>query len=770
MIQDEPLPLDKRHLVHTAAISVVICAYTEERWNDLRAAVASVQAQILPAREIVIVIDHNPELLELARKELAGTIIVPNTEKRGLSGARNCGIATSTGEIIAFLDEDAFATSDWLMRLTGMFADPQVIGTGGRVEPYWLSQRPNWFPDEFNWVVGCSYQGMPVEIAPIRNPIGANMAFRREVFAAVGGFRDGIGRVGKVPVGCEETELCIRAHQSFPDKHILYDPQAVVHHRVPDWRMTWKYFRSRCSAEGRSKALVAHYVGANAGLSSERTYTFRTLPTGVLRGLSDVIRRGDFGGLGRAAAIIAGLGITTAGYLQGAYMQQAYSRKATTTKREDNNNGHEARIMTAPILIREVELSTPLEAIADCHSASGHPYKQALIIVRLFSQPLGTLIVPLVAGRLSSDNLADHIWQRFSLEIQAFQKAQHIPQACSLTADGLPSLEQTHNVRDRKQFLSRAPFVSVVVATRDRPEYLRPCLDALLAQDYPGYEIIIVDNAPRTNHTWQLVKEHYGDDDRVRYVREDKPGLSRARNRGLAEVRHDFIAFTDDDVRVDTYWLAELIKGFEASSDVACVTGATLPVELETEAQVLFEQFGGFSRGGFERRIVDRAEHRPHHPLFPYSPVLFGSGNNMAFTCSFLRSIGGFDIALGAGSLTQGGEDLAAFSQVILRNHQLIYEPAALNYHLHRRDYAGLQRQVFGYGAGLTAYLTKMILDEPWRLLEIGLRIPAGIRYMLNPVSQKNARKDATFPVDLKRSELRGLVEGPLGYVRGRLS
>ncbi len=303
-------------LTPPVSVSVIVCAYTDQRWSQMLAALDSLQQQTVAPREIILVIDHHPALLERARAAVRGVTVIDNREERGLSGARNSGMAVATGEILAFMDEDAVAAPDWLAQLTGAYQDDQVMGVGGAILPQWEGARPRWFPEEFNWVVGCTYRGMPTSTAPIRNLIGCNMSFRRRVAEAMSGFRSGIGRVGKRPVGCEETEYCIRASQRWPGQRFIYEPRARVLHHVPQERANWSYFRARCYAEGLSKALIGRFVGTGDSLASESAYTFRTLPVGFFRGLATGLR-GDFSGFGRAAAIFIGLATTTLGYLSG---------------------------------------------------------------------------------------------------------------------------------------------------------------------------------------------------------------------------------------------------------------------------------------------------------------------------------------------------------------------------------------------------------------------------------------------------------------------
>ena len=286
--------------------SVVICAYTIDRWDDLNAAVASVRRQVRPAHEILVVVDNNEVLLERAKHEFDGVTAIPNTKARGLCGARMTGAELATAPVIAFLDDDAIADTHWLQELLIPYKDDFVLGVGGHIEPLWRNPCPRWFPPEFNWVVGCTYRGMQIRDGRVRNMIGANMSVRADVLRGCGGFADPrLGRTGSANGSCEDTEFCIRAARLYGGVWV-HQPNASVRHVVTAERATWKYFLHRCRMEGSSKAVVTDLAGARDGLKSERRYV-RTLAQSII----GYVAARD---LGQAFAICIGLAVTTAAY------------------------------------------------------------------------------------------------------------------------------------------------------------------------------------------------------------------------------------------------------------------------------------------------------------------------------------------------------------------------------------------------------------------------------------------------------------------------
>lgn len=303
----------------SVAISTVVCAYTDERGELLDGSIESILAQLGPRDELIVAIDYNDELFERVSEKYSGSRakVIPNRNERGLCGARNAGVEASTGDVIAFVDDDAQIQPGWLERLRDNYRDPAVTGVGGKAQPVWPDERPDWFPVEFDWVVGCSYRGLPVETTQVRNLLGCNMSFRRDALDAIGGFNPQIGQVDGAMLRGDETELCIRLTQKAPNSVLILDPDLKVSHWVTEERTRFRYFLSRCFWEGFAKQRLSTMFGRSDALSTERSYVYNVLPMAFGRGLvRSVTTPGNrLGQLGQSAAIFIGLATTTYGYV-----------------------------------------------------------------------------------------------------------------------------------------------------------------------------------------------------------------------------------------------------------------------------------------------------------------------------------------------------------------------------------------------------------------------------------------------------------------------
>ena len=716
----------------TAPVDVVICCYTEERWEDVLAAVVSCRTQQPAPEGIIIVVDHNPLLAKRLATTLKDVLVVENDEQSGLSGARNTGIRHARAEIVAFLDDDARACPGWIAGMMSTYSDKDVVGVGGTARPAWPEEAPGWFPLEFGWVVGCSYIGLPLSAAPVRNLLGCNMSFRRSVFSIAGDFRAELGRIGKRPAGCEETEFCIRVRRTTPGAKIVFDQSVAVDHRVTIDRTAWRYFANRCWSEGLSKAVVATISGTEAGLSSERDYVTRVLPVGVLRNLWQSARHRETAGVLRAAAIIGGLVLTVGGYAIGTVRQ--FFRHPSKPKQPVSPRV--SLLSEAPMRSLIVDLSEEMQDLSP-ERDGGVPYIAARVLVTDDGRTLGMLEIPFAGRSVSGAEL-----EAQCREVLGGQSGHgHI------------------GVDDRLL----EPATVVVPTMFARPEQLEQCVRSLLELDYPRYEVIVVDNRPI--HDERGPTPTWADDERVRVVREPRPGASAARNSGLAAATTGIIAYTDDDSVVDRRWLRALAERLITEPDVDCVTGLVIPAALETSAQVWFERFGGFDKG-YAPRIFRLADNPTHSSLYPYAAGAFGSGNNVAFRASTLRSLGGYNETLGPGTPAKAGEDLALFISVICSGLSIAYEPSAIVQHEHRRTYGELSSQVHDYGIGLSAMMVSLSRHDPRHLLRILRRLPAGGRLLFSPRSDRNVKRTPDYPKDLLRAEAIGMMQGPFAYLR----
>ena len=238
-------------------VSVVVSTYSKARLSYLLDCIESLRKQSFKPVEVILVLDPVPDLVEFYKSRLSDDVRIVVSDKCGLSNARNVGVKSARGEIIAFVDDDTVADVNWLENLVKNYGDSMVVGVGGFIRPLWENGSPVWFPEELNWIVGCSYKGLPEYRALVRNPIGCNMSFRKSVFEEVGYFRSDVGRFGKKLLAGEEPELSKRISEKMLGSKIVYEPSAVVFHRVSRDRVGFKYLFERSFYEGVSKALIS---------------------------------------------------------------------------------------------------------------------------------------------------------------------------------------------------------------------------------------------------------------------------------------------------------------------------------------------------------------------------------------------------------------------------------------------------------------------------------------------------------------------------------
>jgi glycosyltransferase involved in cell wall biosynthesis len=452
----------------------------------------------------------------------------------------------------------------------------------------------------------------------------------------------------------------------------------------------------------------------------------------------------------------------------------------------------------SPVKVCEVELSEPVNGI----SAPG--YGSALVLARWYSEPLAVVDIPLSDGAADASQVAQALWLSVGQQVTARYAAAALavpaqsvaaprelamsvaaqagfgggsaapavsvsgPEALRESGLRLPS--SPSYLLGRETTLRNAPSASVIICTRDRAERLDSSLTAVLRQDYPDFEVIVVDNAPVNDAVADLIARRNAAGTGgvpLRRIVQTRPGLSWARNTGLHAASGRIVAFLDDDEHPDQHWLAELARGFTMGKQVTGVSGLVLPALLDTPAQCLYEQFGGHSKGrGLAPQVFDVASHAIQHPLYPLPA--FGVGASMAFDRLALIGIGGFDVALGAGTAARAGEDTAAIADLMLDGGTFVYQPGAVMWHEHRAEFAEMERQLDGYGSGLTAFYTRALLRNPRRLLTLARLAPRALHDLRGKDSVRTATMGEDYPASMRRATVRGMLSGPFRYLRSR--
>jgi glycosyltransferase involved in cell wall biosynthesis len=419
------------------------------------------------------------------------------------------------------------------------------------------------------------------------------------------------------------------------------------------------------------------------------------------------------------------------------------------------------------VAILDLDLADGLEPISGI-DPDGAPWSAALVLVRMFTEPLSMLMLALPPAGISVEELGLAISSGLAEEVASRMRACGLEWTGRVPTDGLHPERTPPFLEGRERALHAAPAITVAICTRNRPEGLSRLLTSLHEQEYPSLQVVVVDNAPSDDRSRSVAADHSPHLD-LTYVVEPRPGLSRARNRSIEVSDGEIIAWVDDDEVCDRWLAAEIARSFFEHPDAGAVNGMILPAELETNAQLWFERYGGHCKGrDFTPAVFSRGSRSTQSPLYPLPP--FGAGGSMAFTREAIESIGRFDCALGAGTPTLAGEDTAAFSTLLFAGGTVVWQPTVIVRHWHRREHDALRNVFHGYGRGLSAFYTSMVVDHPESLPELVRLIPRAFRDLTSPDGLRLSGLGEDFPRDLLRTNLSGLVQGPARYLGARLS
>lgn len=413
----------------------------------------------------------------------------------------------------------------------------------------------------------------------------------------------------------------------------------------------------------------------------------------------------------------------------------------------------------SPLQVMEIELNQAIPSIK-----RESQYRRAWVLVRFYSEPIGTCVIDVDQNGWTAREFANLLWLKFGgFIIERFAKAG-LPEPTEIGEEGLRvDPEVWPFLKRQSEVLAEAPFITVLICTRNRPDQLSNCLKRLDLQQYPRFEVLVVENIPTGSVVRALVEARQGPVPH-RYLVEPRSGLSWSRNTGIAAASGEIIAFLDDDGEPDLHWLTGLARGFSRGPDIGSVAGLILPARLDTPAQELFEWVGGHSKGrGFAPVVFTRSG--PQNPLYPLPP--FGAGANLAFRREVLERIGGLDVALGGGTPARAGADTLALTLTLLEGYRIAFEPTAVMWHHHRADMESLQEQLEGYSVGLTAYYTALLWRRPHLLRGLIKLVPTAFKYVREGSFGRLGEAPPQLSL-LNRRHGRGMLLGPFAYGKSR--
>lgn len=734
------------------SLTVVVCS--RDRTDELATCLDGLSHLDYPNLEIVVV-DNAPSTDATERLVRAShpAVRYVREPRPGLDWARNRGIAEAQGDIVAFTDDDVVVDPMWAMALARVFAEnPEVMAVTGLVAPFELETEAQVLFERYGGF-GRGFERKWFRLASGKNRLaapecagagkygtGANMAYRRCVFDAIGTFDPALD-VGTPTNGGGDLEMFFRVLKE--GYTLVYEPRAIVRHRHRR-----DYARLLVQIRNNGIGFYSHLVRSALAYPEERAALARFglwwfWFWSVRRLIASVLGRYDF----PRDLILAEL----FGSLRG-LRRYGVSTRAIGGLKLRGADGRHAKVGTqmqdfkppSSIAIRVVDIDAPLHPLTDVTG-----YHMTRIVVQMHGRLIGKIDItndfqPIGVGRLC-DAIATELFPQIQKAIlRAYFRFDE-----GTDAAAEPGLPET------------VP-VSVVVATFDRPAQLRTCLKSLLSQQSRRpLEIIVVDNNPGSRLTPAVTADFPG----VIVIPEDRAGLSYARNKGITRSTGEIIVFTDDDVTMPPDWLEKLLAPF-ARRDVMVVTGNILPLKLETRAQCLFEAYGGLGRG-FEPKVVDLNWFNQFRGAVPTWEL--GATANAAFRATIFNhpEIGLLDEALGAGTPTGCSEDTYLFYRTLKAGFAIAYHPDAYVWHLHREDESQLKRQVYNYSKGHVAYhLTTWLHDHDWRALwRLFISLP--LSFLRRTKARILGRSD--YPGSLIFVEIAGSLAGPLALLRSRL-
>jgi len=416
---------------------------------------------------------------------------------------------------------------------------------------------------------------------------------------------------------------------------------------------------------------------------------------------------------------------------------------------------------TPVALVTQCDVAEEVPAIA-----APRPGIEALVLVRVFGEAIGTVTLTLPEGGMDPTQVAAAIVAELEPALRERFEQCGLAWSGELAPGGVTPPQTPRFLASRERVLTDGPRMTVVICTHGRPDTLEAALRSVCAQHYERLGILVIDNAPTDDSTRRVVESLAAEGD-IRYAVEPRAGLSWARNRGIALAEGDVVAWVDDDEVCDPWWAAEIARGFVEVAGADAVTGTVVPSELETPSQLFFEQYGSVRRHrGFTRAVFSPATRHLQSPLYPLPP--FGIGANMAFRREALQRIGGFDCALGAGTMTRTAEDTAALSALLLAGGTIVYQPTAVVHHTNRRDSGVLHDHLLGHGRGLGAFYTSMLVRHPGCVVELLRLTPQALRDQFSSRGRRLATRDQAFPRELLMANRIGLLQGPFMYARAR--